>query len=54
MMSMTQCPFQNMSKDFKWANSVFSKTENMSLKFGKLVTQETFPNYEPQCWWGII
>lgn len=54
MSSKTRCPFQNKSKDFEWASSVFSKTENMSLKFGKLVTQETFPNYEPQCWSDII
>ena len=35
MSSTNPCPFLNKSKDFEWASSVFAKTENTFLKFGK-------------------
>lgn len=54
MSSMNPCPFLNKKKDFEKVNSVFAKTENMSLKFGKFATRETFPNCEPQGWSGTI
>ena len=54
MSSMNPCPFLNKKKDFEWVSFVFAKTDYMSLKFGKFVARETFPNYEPQYLSGTI